>query len=720
MTRTNSDATDARTARANHRKTKLLRNLEVGDKVLFRAGSGKGTTNPTKPLTVTHSAWQRRYADPVESVEEHGADEWGYERDHSWTSHDCARCAGKGHDPTLDADEPNVTNLLRGYDADEWEVHVEGPRGGKYRLVERDGAVYHSAKSHQGLGGTILELSLEDRPDADTQAVYDDLLGAVYTEDGDREVVFEDNPDLGPDADGLVYECRVEGDEFVVRPTLRPRDLHVCDEVVVQHRGGRSHHMQFEDDYDTFVNDGVKDEVFKKGGSLDWNKAHQNCEPDDNWRWSVDRKALGYTLEHLCEEGHGPVTVEADLATNADHLDYRTGVPGIGADGRPVEGVKFREAEDAEIPEGEEVEDDEASEDEGADDTDERKKDDGEFWRMGYQICDAETVQEVKEQHKDDLSVYEFENDDDGGYEWAWFEFRADEADMDPLAYYESVEEFGYYVLDPENMPEAEAGDDDEDDGEAVGAEADASTDGGEPVAMTDGGCETVEVDRDYLRALEVLALDSMNVEGQTSREFPDRYADALVAADKANLTQPRSRRDEDEGRLMTDGGQALPPRHTWNLIYKDYEPTGHSREYDAVPDDEAERKVVGGEWFQLYYEPEATGQHGLSPSAVRAAAVALLDDGEPFLRVPYKEHTQRVVGELHHRNTPRDVAALVRVLERANLVVHAKADNRYASGANPYGLRVMRKRGTTGAESTKRDTSTWWSQVGIGRSEYK
>lgn len=58
---------------------------------------------------------------------------------------------------------------------------------------------------------------------------------------------------------------------------------------------------------------------------------------------------------------------------------------------------------------------------------------------------------------------------------------------------------------------------------------------------------ETVEVDRDYLWALEVLACDSIAIDGETSREHSDRFVDAMGVAEQASLSQPRPRYPDDE-----------------------------------------------------------------------------------------------------------------------------------------------------------------------------
>ena len=58
---------------------------------------------------------------------------------------------------------------------------------------------------------------------------------------------------------------------------------------------------------------------------------------------------------------------------------------------------------------------------------------------------------------------------------------------------------------------------------------------------------ETVEVDRDYLWALEVLSCDSIAIDGETSRNNADRFVDAMGVVEDANLTQPRARYPDDE-----------------------------------------------------------------------------------------------------------------------------------------------------------------------------
>lgn len=66
---------------------------------------------------------------------------------------------------------------------------------------------------------------------------------------------------------------------------------------------------------------------------------------------------------------------------------------------------------------------------------------------------------------------------------------------------------------------------------------------------MADDDIETttVEVDRDYLWALEVLACDSLGIDGQTSRDHDDRYGDAIgIARDRNGLSRPRDRYLED------------------------------------------------------------------------------------------------------------------------------------------------------------------------------
>lgn len=57
----------------------------------------------------------------------------------------------------------------------------------------------------------------------------------------------------------------------------------------------------------------------------------------------------------------------------------------------------------------------------------------------------------------------------------------------------------------------------------------------------------TIEVDRDYLWALEVLACDSLGIDGETSQEYPTRYGDAIGVASAANLNQPSTRELEEE-----------------------------------------------------------------------------------------------------------------------------------------------------------------------------
>lgn len=57
-----------------------------------------------------------------------------------------------------------------------------------------------------------------------------------------------------------------------------------------------------------------------------------------------------------------------------------------------------------------------------------------------------------------------------------------------------------------------------------------------------------VRTDRDYLWALEVLALDSLQADGQTADDQPDRYHAAVGIATGANLTRPLSRDPSDAG----------------------------------------------------------------------------------------------------------------------------------------------------------------------------
>ena len=61
---------------------------------------------------------------------------------------------------------------------------------------------------------------------------------------------------------------------------------------------------------------------------------------------------------------------------------------------------------------------------------------------------------------------------------------------------------------------------------------------------------QTIEVDAEYLWALEVLACDSMGLDGQTSNAYSNRYVDALVTAENANLVRPR---DHPDGREYTE-----------------------------------------------------------------------------------------------------------------------------------------------------------------------
>jgi|AntDeeMetagen134_2_1112570.scaffolds.fasta_scaffold01537_13 hypothetical protein len=62
---------------------------------------------------------------------------------------------------------------------------------------------------------------------------------------------------------------------------------------------------------------------------------------------------------------------------------------------------------------------------------------------------------------------------------------------------------------------------------------------------------ETIEVDRDYLWALEVLACDSLGIDGETSERNSDRFGDAMGVAEDASLSQPIKRHDS-EGREIT------------------------------------------------------------------------------------------------------------------------------------------------------------------------
>lgn len=59
---------------------------------------------------------------------------------------------------------------------------------------------------------------------------------------------------------------------------------------------------------------------------------------------------------------------------------------------------------------------------------------------------------------------------------------------------------------------------------------------------MTIENDNMMEVNVDYLWALEVLALDSMGVEGETSRDYSTRYSDAVGIAESANLVTSRNR----------------------------------------------------------------------------------------------------------------------------------------------------------------------------------
>jgi hypothetical protein len=60
---------------------------------------------------------------------------------------------------------------------------------------------------------------------------------------------------------------------------------------------------------------------------------------------------------------------------------------------------------------------------------------------------------------------------------------------------------------------------------------------------------ETVEVDRDYLWALEVLALDYLQ-----DKADHDDYQNAKRVVEAANLNQPRPRRTNEKSSLLTGG----------------------------------------------------------------------------------------------------------------------------------------------------------------------
>lgn len=67
---------------------------------------------------------------------------------------------------------------------------------------------------------------------------------------------------------------------------------------------------------------------------------------------------------------------------------------------------------------------------------------------------------------------------------------------------------------------------------------------------------ETVEVEKNFLWALQVLALDGINAEGQTSNHYPNRYADALVTIDKHGFsipTEPQNRNLKEHPRRPKD-----------------------------------------------------------------------------------------------------------------------------------------------------------------------
>lgn len=52
----------------------------------------------------------------------------------------------------------------------------------------------------------------------------------------------------------------------------------------------------------------------------------------------------------------------------------------------------------------------------------------------------------------------------------------------------------------------------------------------------------TVEVDREYLWALEVLACDSLGIDGEQKADYMMRYMDAKQLAEDGVLNQPRTR----------------------------------------------------------------------------------------------------------------------------------------------------------------------------------
>lgn len=58
---------------------------------------------------------------------------------------------------------------------------------------------------------------------------------------------------------------------------------------------------------------------------------------------------------------------------------------------------------------------------------------------------------------------------------------------------------------------------------------------------------ETVEVDSDYLWALEVVACDSLSIDGETADDLPKRYQTARRTIENANLNRPTGLGDSDQ-----------------------------------------------------------------------------------------------------------------------------------------------------------------------------
>lgn len=447
-TTTNEHArTDARTADVSHDKVTLLNALEEGDEILYRAGSSRGTTNPVNALEVTYSGPRTGVRTAAEHADATG--EWDYDRDNSFTTHDCAHCAGRGHDGRVSRNEPNVTKLNKAFDRDEWMVEIEGPRGGEYKLVENNGNVYHSALSHDGLGGTVRWLSLERR-DGDEDAAQDAFDAAINTDDATTEqgrpIVFQDRAGLGPMTEGLLYRVHInDADEFVVEPTTESEDLHIYTKDDVTHRGGRSIHYFFEDNYEAFVESGLKDDVFTKGGSLDWDRAHQQCHKDRNWEWSIDRTELAYVLEHLAERGHA-ITVPKDIARAFRNDQFRAdnpngGVPGLDETGEPIDAVDFREA-DADDGDDDEPAEADASAVESDADADEGDS----VEAMGHRLCDSETVEETMENEREGFDLLT----DEGGVCYTDLVRMADQHGKDPVEMAESLRPFGLFPVDAE------------------------------------------------------------------------------------------------------------------------------------------------------------------------------------------------------------------------------------------------------------------------------